>query len=319
MDLSSRQPSTMPKERRGRPRKLNARLERKLRRSIQILREREGNFTIKRLMDNACISTEDISESTISRFLKGQGYYYLQARKKGLLKKIDLKKRRIFARKMKNEYPPHVWTHDIAFYLDGTAFAYKRNPLDQALAPKARVWRKRSEGLASGCTAKGRKTGTGGRMVKLMVAISFGKGVVICKTYEKLDGRYFAGFIDENFESMFAVADKGALRLWVQDGDPSQNSAMARAAMVRANCQLLKIPARSPDLNPIENIFKLVSDALRKQAITSRITTETYEQFKARVISTIKSIPIEVINRTIASMANRVDEVIKRKGERLRY
>ena len=100
MDLSSRQPSTMPKERRGRPRKLNARLERKLRRSIQILREREGNFTIKRLMENACISTEDISESTISRFLKGQGYYYLQARKKGLLKKIDLKKRRIFARKM---------------------------------------------------------------------------------------------------------------------------------------------------------------------------------------------------------------------------
>ena len=118
---------------------------------------------------------------------------------------------------------------------------------------------------------------------------------------------------------MFAPADKSALRLWVQDGDPSQNSAMARAAMDRANCQLLKIPPRSPDLNPIEKIFKLVSDALRKQAITSRITTETYEQFKDRVISTIKSIPREVINKTIASMANHVDEIIKRKGERLRY
>ena len=185
-----------------------------------------------------------------------------------------------------------MWTHDVAFYLDGTAFTYKRNPLDQALAPKARVWRKQSEGLALGYTAKGRKT------------------VVICKTYEKLDGRYFAGFIDENFESMFALADKSALRLWVQDGDPSQNSAMARAAMDRANCQLLKIPPRSPDLNPIENIFKLVSGALRKQAITSRITTETYEQFKDRVISTIKSIPREVINKTIASMANRVDEIL---------
>ena len=180
------------------------------------------------------------------------------------------------------------------------AFAYKRNSLDQALAPKARVWQKRSEGLALGCTAKGRKTGTGGRMVKLMVAISFDKGVVMCKTYEKLDGRYFASFIEENFESMFAVADKSALKLWVQDGDPSQNSAMARAAMDRANCQLLKIPHRSPDLNPIENMFKLVSDALRKQAITSRITTETYEQIKDRVISTIKSIPREVINKTIA-------------------
>ena len=109
------------------------------------------------------------------------------------------------------------------------------------------------------------------------------------------------------------------LRLWVQDGDPSQNSAMARAAMDRANCQLLKILPRSPDLNPIENMFKLVSDALRKQAITSQITTETYEQSKDRVISIIKSIPREVVNKTIASMANRVDEIIKRKGERLRY
>ena len=30
-------------------------------------------------------------------------------------------------------------------------------------------------------------------------------------------------------------------------------------------------------------------------------------------------IPREIINKTIASMANRVDEIIKRKGERLRY
>ena len=40
-------------------------------------------------MENACILREDTSESTISRFLYREGYYYLQAR--GLLKKIDLK------------------------------------------------------------------------------------------------------------------------------------------------------------------------------------------------------------------------------------
>jgi hypothetical protein len=135
--------------------------------------------------------------------------------------------------------------------------------------------------------------------------------VVICKAYDKLDCRYFANFIDENFESMFGTADKSLKRLWLQDGDPSQNSAMARAAMERANCELLKIPPRSPDLNPIENIFKLVSDALRKQAIRSQITKETCEEFKNRVISTIQSLPLEVINNTIASMPNRVKEIIK--------
>ena len=102
-----------------------------------------------------------------------------------------------------------------------------------------------------------------------MVAISYDKGVVICKAYDKLECRYFAKFIDENFESIFAIADKSQMRLWLQDEDPSQSSAMARA-----NCELLKIPPRSPDLNPIENIFKLVSDALHKQAIRLQITKE---------------------------------------------
>ena len=55
---------------------------------------------------------------------------------------------------------------------------------------------------------KVKKTGSGGRVVKLMVALSYDKGVAICKAYDKLDDRYFANFIDENFESMFAVADK---------------------------------------------------------------------------------------------------------------
>ena len=108
------------------------------------------------------------------------------------------------------------------------------------------------------------------------------------------------------------------MRLWLQVGDPSQSSAMARAAMDRANCELLQKPPRSPDLNPIENIFKLVSNALRMQAIRSQIMKETHEIFKYRVISTIQSLPVEAINNTIDSMPNRVEEIIKRKGQRLR-
>ena len=49
------------------------------------------------------------------------------------------------------------WSSDISFYFDGTGFLYKRNPLEQDLAPGAREWRMRSEGLTVGCTAKGKK------------------------------------------------------------------------------------------------------------------------------------------------------------------
>ena len=75
------------------------------------------------------------------------------------------KKRRVeFARQMQSNYPQSVWTDSIAFYLDGVSFIYKINPIDQARAPKGRVWRKNPVGLKQGCLAKGSKVGTGDKV-----------------------------------------------------------------------------------------------------------------------------------------------------------
>ena len=49
-------------------------------------------------------------------------------------------------------------------------------------------------------------------------------------------------FIDQHFERLFQAAGKGDHRLWIQDGDPSQNSALARAAVQRAHSKLIKLP-----------------------------------------------------------------------------
>ena len=77
-------------------------------------------------------------------------------------------------------------------------------------------------------------------------------------------GRYFESFIDQHFERLFQAAGKGDRRLWIQDGDPSENSALARAAVQRAYSKLMKLPPRSPDLNPIENIFPIAAKILKK-------------------------------------------------------
>jgi len=181
-------------------------------------------------------------------------------------------KRVKFAKYMKANYSQEIWTEGIAFYLDGTGFTYKRNPLDQAGAPKVRVWRKKSEGLAPGCIAKGHKEGTGGKVLRLIVAISYNKGVICCEPYEKMNGRYFAAFIDNHFDRLFAAADKGCTRMFLQDGDPSQNSASARAAMQRTNSTLIKLcPPRSPDLAVIKNVFPMVSRMLKRQALQQQL------------------------------------------------
>ena len=200
--------SLRPASRRGRPRKLTERQKRLITRSIVTLRTEEGNFSAARIMKQAGINNSEVSVRTVTRFLNEKGYYYLQARKKGLLKRDDLKTRLSFAKWCKKDLPENFWTEHLSFLLDGTGFAHKSNPCEQARATKGRTWRKISEGLALGCTSKGRKEGTGGKVLKLMMAISYGKGVIICEPYEKMTGAYFSNFIDRNFNTMlfcFAV------------------------------------------------------------------------------------------------------------------
>ena len=55
--------------RRGRPVKLSTRDGRQLVRAIQRLREKEGNFSCQKIMQEAGISVKDVSVRTVSRFL----------------------------------------------------------------------------------------------------------------------------------------------------------------------------------------------------------------------------------------------------------
>lgn len=154
------------------------------------------------------------------------------------------------------------------------------------MLPKGDSGGKKSEGLTQGCLAKGSKVGTGGKVAKMMVAISHGKAVVICETYEKMDVQYIASFIDRHFDAMFERSGKRSTRLWRQDGDPSQNSKTAREAMGRCNSELLKILPRSPDLNPMEKTFNIVSQKLEKDALEGGITRESWEELCDRVQGT---------------------------------
>lgn len=56
---------------------------------------------------------------------------------------------------------------------------------------------------------EGKKEGSGGRVLKLLVAISYNKGVIACHSYEKLDGQFFENFVKANFASFFRKAGKG--------------------------------------------------------------------------------------------------------------
>ncbi len=163
------------------------------------------------------------------------------------MSKDDREKRVEFAKRVTMEYTESLWTKEIAFYLDGVSFVYKRNPKSQSMAPSGRVWRRPSEGLSPGCIAKGSKCGTEGSFVNLIVAILYMEGVVAAVPYEEMPGEYFAQFLRLHFHAILNKANKDT-RLVLQDGDPSQNSCAAKEAMKYVKANLLSISPRSQTL-----------------------------------------------------------------------
>jgi hypothetical protein len=276
---------------------------------------------VKDVIQESGLDPSIAKRRTISLYLNRAGYQHLQARKKGLLSESDKKIRTKYARNAKKilKDSPKFYTHDISFYLDGVSFVHKYNPLKTALQPKSRVWRKRGEGLE--ITSKGSKDLPGGRRLHLMVAVAYGKGVILRKAYEKMDGPFFAGFVKENLNLCFAKAGprRGRQRIFVMDNCPCQNSKVALLALDSIECTRHKIPARSSDLNPIENIFLVVKEQLEEEAINMRLSKESFQNFHDRVCRCLDNLSVDLVDRTLESMSNRITAILRKKGIRSKY
>ena len=93
----------------------------------------------------------------------------------------------------------------------------------------------------------------------------------------------------------------------MQDGDPSQNSSRARSAWDKTGAQKFSIPARSPDLNPIENVFHIAKKKFYQDPLEMKSERKNCEEFSARVKTTLESVPVDVVDKTIRSMNKWVD------------
>lgn len=313
-----KQSQTKISKKRGRPCVLTCRDQRKLARSISQLRLIDPNFTAMNVVENSGIDCKKAKYRTFVSYLNKLGYKFRQTRKKGLLSGKDHHQRLKYARAA-SRLSSSYWTNDVAFYLDGVSFIHKSNPLREAITPRARLWRKKGEGLS--LTAKGSKDLAGGKRVHLMVAIAPRKGVIFAEKYEKMSGYYFSDLIRRTFPNMFRRLGKTSRtqKIFVMDNDPSQTSAMAMKALRELRIDLKKIPPRSPDLNPIENLFHVVKRRLREDAKEKCINKETWDEFIIRVRSTLFDTSTDYIDKTIDSMPKRIKQIIRSKGRRIKY
>lgn len=114
---------------------------------------------------------------------------------------------------------------------------------------------------------------------------------------------------------------KAALgRNWVlqQDGDPAHGCAdgvLKRWNPARrADVSLLpEWPGNSPDLNLIENVWSWVEARVNEKGCS------TFEEFKQEVRTQFAAVPRRMLTRLYDSMPKRLEEVIRRRGGRIKY
>lgn len=79
--------------------------------------------------------------------------------------------------------------------------------------------------------------------------------------------------------------------------------------------KVLKWPACSPDLNPMENLWGIVA----RRLYTENRRFENVDELKRGIVNAWSSIGQETIDNLISSMPDRVFQVISRKGKQINY
>lgn len=127
----------------------------------------------------------------------------------------------------------------------------------------------------------------------------------------KMNAEFFVGILQEQLPEIKEVmGDDWRLQ---QDNDPKHTSRLAKKFLQENVPAVMDWPSNSPDLNPIENLWGLVKRNVEKRK------PKNLDDLEKFMIEEWELIPDEVINNLVMSMRARCEEVIKVKGERIKF
>ena len=100
---------------------------------------------------------------------------------------------------------------------------------------------------------------------------------------------------------------------FMQDGAPAHTAKSVTTWLTENEIKLMPWCARSPDLNPIENIWSWIDRKLTRESITS------VDELKERIEALWLEVPREIVMQLIESMPKRVRACYKAKGGHFSY
>jgi transposase/DNA-binding CsgD family transcriptional regulator len=113
----------------------------------------------------------------------------------------------------------------------------------------------------------------------------------------------------------FAHLNYGTDFIFQQDNASIHTSARTKDFFADQEVEVLDWPSKSPDLNPIENLWSIMS----RRVYSNGRQFERVPDLKAALFEAWHSIPLALLDSLIASMPRRCLEVVAERGDRTHY
>ena len=278
----------------GRPRKTSAREDRIMHRMS--LKDCFKSCTeIKRVMNST--SCVNVSRQTVSRRRQEIGLFNRTPRKKPLVSSKNKKKRLEFA----NMY--EIWTYE-------NWAVMKASLIYLEMMEKNNVKRRIGERLSAKCTKKTVKFG--GRSVLVFGMFSSQGTTPLVRLQTHVNAQIYKNIVQDHVVPI--IQNSGFDRAtFMQDNAPCHNAKVVMSYLSEQDFEIMNWPPRSPDLNPIENLWKTLGEK-----VMERNPTNT-EDLWVKLQEEWSKISIEDCQELIRSCSRRCAAVIESKGSFTKY
>ncbi len=138
-----------------------------------------------------------------------------------------------------------------------------------------------------------------------------------CITNDILIFHTFSGIMDAPM--YISILENNLLQIYTDeyifqdDNDPKHRSNIVTNWKNHKKIKYLDWPPRSPDLNPIENVWSVVKNKV------ARTRTKTSNEFIECIKNELDNIDMDFVRNVIKSMPDRIKKVIESKGDSIDY